>query len=100
MDMIITLSPQRDDAAITMERLGDALIVNGITLDLNGVAEGQTLERAAFDFPWLASDVTRIGGILHLAIRLPHGPDAPPETLFPAPIHVTNDGPVDLPPFG
>lgn len=98
--MIITLSPQRDDMPITMERLGDALIVNGVTLDMSGIAEGQTLDRAAVDFPWLASDVTRIDGVLHLAIRLPHGPDAPTETLFPVPIILTGDGPVALPPFG
>jgi hypothetical protein len=82
-----------------MQRLSTALIVNGVTLDMSCVAEGTVLERTSADFPWLASDVTRADDILHPAIRLPHGPDTPPETLFPALIHVSSDGPVALPPF-
>jgi hypothetical protein len=35
---------------------------------------------------------------LHLALVLPHGAEAPDETLFPAPI-TAQDGAVPLPPF-
>ena len=59
--------------------------------------EGATLPRAAVGCAALAGDITRQGGALHLALRLPHGPDAPPEVLFPALLADPADGPVALP---
>ena len=47
----------------------------------------------------LAGDVTRSGGQLYLTLILPHGADAPPETLFPAALTLTGDGPVVLPAY-
>jgi len=41
--------------------------------------------------------VTREGGQLRLTLILPHGADAPPEAVFPAPLLLTADGPVTLP---
>ncbi|WP_054303195.1 hypothetical protein [Gemmobacter sp. LW-1] len=52
---------------------------------------------------WLASEVTRIDGVIHLTLLLPHGPipwPAPPESrvvTHPEPILVTADGPILLP---
>ena len=90
--MHITLSPMRRDDTLTLHRAGDVLTVNGQELDLSALPEGATLPRAAVDCDWLASDITRTGGVLHLTLILPHGPipwPAPPEAsavLYPAPI--------------
>ncbi|MDT8853500.1 hypothetical protein RNZ50_00330 [Paracoccaceae bacterium Fryx2] len=96
--MHITLSPCRHDGTLTLHRAGDTLTVNGEPFDLAGIPEGATLPRAAVACDWLGSDITRTGGVLHLTLILPHGPDAPPGTLFPAPLLLTGDGPVALPP--
>jgi len=97
--MQITFTPQRHDTPLTLHRQGDVLIVDGIDYDFGPVPEGGLLPREAVDCPRLASDVARLGGVLHLTLILPHGADAPPETLFPAPLALTADGPVALPPF-
>jgi hypothetical protein len=97
--MQITLTPMRRDDPLTLERHGDTLTINGEAFDLSVIPEGATLPRAAVACAWLASDITRIGGALHLTLILPHGPLAGPETLFPAPLLLTTDGPVALPPY-
>lgn len=97
--MQITFTPMRHDTALTLLRQGDMLVLNGTALDLSGIPEGATLPRAAAGCDWLASDIERSGGRLRLTLILPHGPEAPPETLFPAPLTLEGDGPVALPPF-
>lgn len=95
--MHITLSPVRRDDRLTLHRAGDVLTVNGETFDLSGIPEGATLPRDAVDCDWLASDIARSGGVLHLTLILPHGADAPPEARFPAPLVLTSDGEVAMP---
>lgn len=97
--MKITLSPMRSDVPLTLAREGDTLTINGETFDFSDLAEGATLTREAVACDWLASDVERIGGVLHLTLILPHGPNAPEETRFPAPITVEDDGPIEIPPY-
>jgi hypothetical protein len=96
--MYITLSPQRRDDSLTLRRDGDSLTLNGETYDFSAVPDGGALTKAQAGCPWLAGDVTRTGGELRLSLILPHGPDAPPETLFPAPLRIETDGTVSLPP--
>ncbi|MFN4131275.1 MAG: hypothetical protein ACK4GC_15875 [Paracoccaceae bacterium] len=96
--MQITLSPMRRDDVLTLHRAGDILTINGEAFDFSPLPEGATLPREAVDCDWLASDVTRTGGALHLTLILPHGAEAPPETLFPAPVIDPANGPVELPP--
>ncbi|GHC41733.1 hypothetical protein GCM10007291_49540 [Gemmobacter nanjingensis] len=103
--MIITLSPIRSDASLTLTRQGDTLIINGVAYDFGPLAEGATLPREAVQCDWLASDVTRINGKIRLTLILPHGPiplDAPPEArvvTHPEPVLVTTDGPILLPSY-
>lgn len=97
--MNITLTPMRGDAPLALSMAGDVLTVNGEDFDFSAIPDGATLPRAAVTCDWLASDVERIGGVLHLTLILPHGPNAPDETRFPAPIMVTTDGPITLPPY-
>ena len=96
--MKITLTPVNMAAHLTLERAGDVLTINGTAYDFGALPDGATLPRAAVDCQWLASDVERAGGALHLTLTLPHGPNAPPETRFPAPVIDPHDGPVALPP--
>ena len=97
--MQITLLPMRHDQMLVAQRSGDVLVLNGRALDFGPLPEGAVLPQDAMDCPWIASDVTRVGGRLQLALILPHGPAAPEQSLFPAPITVLADGPIALPPY-
>lgn len=97
--MQITLTPVRCNTPMTLSRAGDVLRIDGVDYDFTHLPEGATLPRAAVDCPWLASDIERVGGALHLTLILPHDATAPPGTLFPAPVVDPPDGPVALPPF-
>lgn len=98
--MKITLIPQRNETEMQLERHADALIINGMVLDLAGVTEGAP--RAAEDLGcgWLTGAIERVDGELNLSLILPHGACAPDETKFPNLLHVTEDGPVTLPEYG
>lgn len=98
--MKITFSPTRSAAGLTLSCTGDTLYINAEPYDFSGIPDGATLPRGAVDCAFLAADVTRKDGVLELVLILPHGPDAPPETLFPVPAIMTQDGPVPVPPYG
>ena len=95
--MKITFHPARSDAKLRLERQGDTLLVNDAAYDFSAVPEGASLPRAAVTGDWLADDVTREGGVLHLAVVLPIGKDASNKSRFPAPVKLSKDGPVPLP---
>lgn len=97
--MYITLTPMRSDKALILEKSEDILTINGEAFDFTALPDGATLPREAVTCDFLAADVERINGVLHLTLILPHGRDAPQETLFPVPITVASDGPVILPPY-
>ena len=97
--MILTFSPVRMDATLTASVEGDVLTLNGEALDFGPLPSGATLPRAAIDCIWVSGDVTRDSdGTLTVPLILPHGGNAPAQTLFPAPL-AASDGPVDLPPY-
>ncbi len=96
--MNISFSPMRRDDTLSLSKSGDILTINGEAFDFSALPEGATLPRDAVTCDWLASDVTRTGGVIHLTLILPHGPRAPAETLFPAPIAAT-DGAIGLPAY-
>ena len=96
--MHITLSPSRRDDRLTLAKKGDTLTINGEAFDLSAIPDGATLPREAVACEWLASDIDRIGGVLHLTLILPHGANAPHEARFPEPI-VATDGPIVLPAY-
>jgi len=98
--MHITLSPMRHDGCLTLVRAGDTLTINGVDFDLSPLPEGAVLPQEAVACDWLSGEVSRRRGVLHLSLILPHGPGAPEARLFPAPLTLTGDGPVDLPPHG
>ena len=95
MEIHLTFSPMRLDETLEVARAGDSLILNGRVLDLSGTG---VPARAEGDCPWLAGDVIREAGRCHVPLILPHGLPAPHGTLFPEPVVVTRDGPVEIPP--
>ena len=97
--MNITFIPQRRDDLLTLERDGDVLILNGERFDFTPLPDGATLPRDAIACSWLASDVERIGGALHLSLILPYGAGTAQGLLHPAPVIDPADGPVPLPPM-
>lgn len=97
--MHITLIPQRRATPLTVTRNGDILTLNGETFDFSPLPDGATLPREAIASNWFAGPVERIEGVLHLSLIVPFGPSAPPQTINPAPLTLTGNGPVTLPPY-
>ena len=96
--MKINLLFQRRDDTLQVEKLGDILIINGIKYDFSVIPDGAILPRNAVDCIWLASDVERIDGALHLFLIIPHGPAKSPIVMVdPAPLINPADGPLELP---
>ncbi len=98
--MKITFSPILWDEALSLTKQGEILTINGNALDFSGVLEGQPQDSAAFETSWITGEVSRVGGIIHLTLRLPHGHDASAALRYPEPIKVVSDGPVELPSMG
>ncbi|WP_181892955.1 hypothetical protein [Falsiruegeria mediterranea] len=94
--MHIAFTPIRHDTPLTAAVAVDVLTLNGEAFDFAALPEGATLPRDAVSCNWLASDVERIKGQIHLTLLLPHGSNAPDETRFPASIIVTG-GSVPIP---
>lgn len=97
--MKITLSPTRSDTPLTASVAGDSLTLNGEVLDLSGIEEGAMIEAETLACEWVVGLVTRSAGEIALTLIMPHGANAPQETLFPAPLEIATDGPVTLPPY-
>lgn len=97
--MQITWSPMRSDQTLSLSKSGDVLTVNGEVYDLTVIEEGDVLPRNAVVGElevFLASEITRVAGVLHLTLRVPHGPDAGPGARSISSI-TANDGVIDLP---
>lgn len=95
----ITFSPMRHDDTLKLARKGDTLVINGEPFDFADLPEGGSLPVDAIASVWFAGPVQRLNGVLQFALILPHGRPAPEATLFPAPVTVTADGPIDVPPY-
>jgi len=95
--MKIKLSPKRRDDTLTVTKQGDTLTINGTAYDFSVIPDGATLPKDATDCAWLASDVERIDGVLHLTLLLPHGANATQAARFPQPIINPADGVLELP---
>lgn len=95
--MQLLLSPQARFDSLAVSTAGDVLTLNGVALDFTQLPDGATLPRKAIDCSWIAGDVQRIDGVLHVPLLLPLAADASETARFPEPITVTQDGPVELP---
>lgn len=95
--MLISFSPQRRDDTLVVSKAGDVLTVNGEAFDFTSLPDGATLPAGEVPCEWIAGPVERIGGVIHLTLILPHGPNPSEEVAFPEPITVTADGPIAVP---
>lgn len=95
--MQIVFTPQRSDEALTIEKSGDVLIINGQPFDFSPLADGEVLPAEAVGSPWVLGDVTQLNGELQLMLLLPLGAEASTAARFPQPLSVQADGPVELP---
>ena len=95
--MKITLVPQRREAAIVVSKSGDALTINGKAYDFSVIPDGATLPASAVDCEFIAGNIERINGVLHISLILPHGPNPSQEVAFPSPIINPPDGVLELP---
>lgn len=95
--MRITLNPQRRNDSLALSREGDTLTINGELFDFTAIPEGATLPASAVACSLIAGPVERIGGVLHISLILPHGPNPPHTLAFPDPIINPVDGVLELP---
>lgn len=95
--MLIKLSPQRRDDALSVSVAGDVLTVNGEAFDFSPLPEGATLPHGSIASDWFTGPVSREGGQLTVTLLFPHKPNASSNVTFPEPIVTTGDGPVSLP---
>lgn len=87
--MRISFLPQRRDDALEVHKQGDILTINDEAYDFSILRDGDDLPEAAFigtDF--IDGPVMRIGGAVHLTLRLPYlrgnrHVDAPPDLVDP-----------------
>lgn len=92
MKLTLNLSPVRSDDETTASLSGTVLTVNDTDYDLSELPDGATAQH-----PVLGT-VKRDGSEYECTIILGHGPNAPHETRFPAPIVLENhSGPIELP---
>ena len=95
--MNITIIPQRRDNTLSVTKAGDTLTINGMPFDFSVIPEGATLPASAVDCDYITGTVERKGGVLHLALLLPTGPDASQAANFPEPLINPADGVLELP---
>lgn len=74
--MKITFVPQRRDDKLLLEKNEtDCLCINGEWFNFEPLGEGETVLWQNIPCDWIASDVTRIDGEIHLALIFPCGVD-------------------------
>lgn len=98
--MRINLVPQRRDGTLEIVRAGETLIVNGEQFDFSTMVDGDSLPGDAVASPWFDaySHIKKADGELELTLILPLPVNYSPAQASPAPLLVTADGPVALPP--
>ena len=95
--MHITLTPQRSDDRLEVSKAGDILTINGQQFDFTSLPDGAIIPAGDVPSPWVFEAVKRIGGVLHLTLILPHGPNPSLPVAFPAPLVNPPDGALTLP---
>jgi hypothetical protein len=71
--MKLYLIPQRRDADLAVSVQGDVLTLNGVSFDLTGLLEGETLPGSAVGPDSLLVSATRAGGQIAVHLVLPYG---------------------------
>lgn len=95
--MIINLMPEYYADTLEVSKSGDCLTINDIEYDFAPLEDGATLPASAIDCPHIIGDVERIGGEIVLTLILPNTSTSSESALFPEPLHIAYNGPVELP---
>lgn len=99
--MIISLNPIASlpgiNDPITVSVLGDAITINGLEFDLSNMPNGAALPASAIDSSIFCGDVVRENGELSITLLYPVCEGSTVAACFPEPIHVAEDGLVELP---
>lgn len=85
------------ESSLTVWKVGDMLIVDGVSFDFSQLPEGGILPRGSVQSEWFVGDVSRVDGHVVLTLTLPHGDNASEARRFPKPIVMNDDGSVELP---
>lgn len=93
--MQIIPSPIRHDTRLSAEIEGHMLILNGHRVDLSQIGE-ESVDGEILGSEWILA-ARRDDGEIVVRLLVPHGAQAPDQTLFPAPIKPRGNGPVSLP---
>lgn len=81
----------------TVIKAGDVLTINGEAFDFSALPDGGEIPADIVPCPSISGPVRRIGGKLHIALRLPCRVSDPHERRFPADIVDPADGPIAFP---
>ena len=95
--MLINLSPQVSGKKLVVTKKGDALTINGVSLDFTQLPEGGVLPRSAVNCDFIVGSVIRVDGDLVVTLLLPIAMDAPEEATFPSPLVNPPDGKIKFP---
>lgn len=89
----IKLLPQRRDDRLYLEKRGATLLLNGEVFDPSKYDDSLPYSQ------WIISRPEAIENGWSVTIILPCGSPAPRATRYPEPIEVSDDGPIELPPY-
>ncbi|MCM2432107.1 hypothetical protein [Agrobacterium rosae] len=95
--MKISLSPQRRDDKLTVEKTGDRLRINGELFNFSPLPDGATIPAGVTPCEWIVGPVSRINGEIELTLILPTGANPSKAVAFPEPLVSPPDGVVALP---
>jgi len=78
---------------------GDIISINGEVLDFSALGEGDILPCEAVGNDMVASEITRINGVIHLSVISPHGVHVPHESKYPSGDFVDVEGVIPFPAY-
>lgn len=100
--MKLKFHPCNMETTLTASLYGDVIILNEEHVDFSPLPEGAILPNRAVNNPWIISDIERVDGDICLTLLIPHGQNAPEETLYPENFSQYKkfyDGDIPLPPY-
>lgn len=100
--MIINLTPTRpnkvnSNKTLHISKRGNNITINDELFDFSDLKEGCVLPLNSISSDYITSEVKMVGGEISLTIKMPVGKNSTYGQRFPQPIHVTEDGEIDLP---
>ncbi len=95
--MKISLSPQRRDDTLIVEKTGDKLRINGDLFNFGPLPDGAIIPAGVTPCDWIVGPLSRVNGEINLTLILPTGPTPSNAVAFPSPLDNVADGVLALP---